>query len=141
VSNRPIPFAPMDKPEEPNSRLIVAVSGGRDYADAAKVDSVLGKLHKERGIELIIEGACPVGHGGADELSRKWAKKNEVNSLSVPAKSKLFGWPSCGPQRNQEVARLKPDVWVLFPGGRGTASAKECATQCGAEVIEVSYDD
>lgn len=122
-------------------KLIVAVSGGRDYKDDAKIDGVLTKLHRERGIELLIEGGCPVGDGGADERSRKWAKRNEVNCISVPPKSKLFGWPSCGPRRNQEMGSMKPEVWVLFPGGKGTASARECALACGAELIEVGYDD
>lgn len=122
-------------------KVIVAVSGGRDYADHAKVDEVLGRLHKDQGIELIIEGGCPVGHGGADELARKWAKRNEVNCLSVPPKSKVFGWPSCGPQRNQEMALMKPDIWVLFPGGKGTLSAAEAAERAGVKIVRVAYAD
>lgn len=121
--------------------LIVAVSGGRDYRDDAKIASVLGRLHKERGIQLLIEGECPVGDGGADERARKWAKKNEVNYMGIPPKAKKYGWPAAGPARNQEMASCKPDVWVLFPGGRGTASAKQCAVACGAEIIEVSYGE
>jgi hypothetical protein len=127
--------------EEP--QLIVAVSGGRDYTDAGKVNEVLGKLHSERGIALIIEGGCPVKRngGGADGLARKWAEANEVNCLTIPPKSKRFGWPSCGPIRNQEMSRMKPELWVLFPGGRGTASAAEVAQQAGIETLVVKYGD
>lgn len=124
-----------------NQGVIVVVSGGRDYRDDAKVAAVLGRLHKDRVIQLLIQGECPVGDGGADERARKWAKKNEVNYMGIPPKVKKYGWPTAGPARNQEMGSLKPDVWVLFPGGRGTASAKECALACGAEIIEVEYDD
>lgn len=126
-----------------SEQLIVAVSGGRDYTDANKVNEVLGKLHRERGIELIIEGGCPVKRngGGADGLARKWAEANEVNCLTIPPKSKRFGWPSCGPIRNQEMCRMKPELWVLFPGGRGTASAAEVAEQAGIKTLVVTYGD
>lgn len=116
-------------------KLIVAVSGGRDYADAKRVDEVLSYIHQNRGITLLIEGACPVG--GADELARLWAKLNEVNCLSVPPKAKQFNWPACGPRRNAEMADWNPNIWVLFPGGKGTASAKKCAVACTAEIVEV----
>jgi hypothetical protein len=124
-------------------QLIVAVSGGRDYTDANKVNEVLGKLHRERGIALIIEGGCPMKRngGGADGLARKWAEANEVNCLTIPPKSKRFGWPACGPIRNQEMSRMRPELWVLFPGGRGTASAAEVAQQSGIETLVVKYGD
>lgn len=127
----------------PSEQLIVAVSGGRDYSDANKVNEVLGKIHRERGIELIVEGGCPIKRngGGADGLARKWAEANEVNCLTIPPKSKRFGWPACGPIRNQEMCRMKPELWVLFPGGRGTASAAEVAKQAGIETLVVTYGD
>lgn len=124
-------------------QLIVAVSGGRDYTDASKVNDVLSQLHRERPIALIIEGGCPVKRngGGADGLARKWAEVNEVNCLTIPPKSRRFGWPACGPLRNQEMGRMKPELWVLFPGGRGTASALEVATEAGIETLVVNYGD
>jgi hypothetical protein len=120
---------------------IVAVSGGRDYTDDAKLNFVLSEIHRLVGIELLIEGGCPAGDGGADERARKWAKKNEVNCLSVPPKAKKHRWPAAGPIRNAEVGSMKPNVWVLFPGGRGTDSARRVAAEHGIRTIEVGYSD
>jgi hypothetical protein len=133
----------MSDTQRTSEQLIVAVSGGRDYTDANKVNEVLSKIHRERGIELIVEGGCPVKRngGGADGLARKWAEANEVNCLTIPPKSKRFGWPACGPIRNQEISRCKIELWVLFPGGRGTASAAEVAKQAGIETLVVTYGD
>lgn len=124
-------------------KLVVAVSGGRDYTDARKLNAVLDKLHTEQGIELLIEGGCPVkrNDGGADGLARKWAEANEVNCLTIPPKSRIYGWPSCGPIRNAEIARCKPDKWVLTPGGKGTLSAASEAEKAGIEIVRVSYGD
>jgi hypothetical protein len=124
-----------------NGPILLAVSGGRDYTDATKVDHVLGTIHKTVGIELLIQGECHVGHGGLDELSRKWAKKNEVNCMSVPAKSRKYSWPAAGPMRNNEMAAMKPCAWALFPGGKGTDSARRIAQEKGIRIIEVSYVD
>lgn len=126
-----------------DEKFIVAVSGGRDYTDASKINEVLGKLHSEQGIELLIEGGCPVKRngGGADGLARKWAEANEVNCLTIPPKSRIHGWPSCGPIRNKEIAQCKPDLWVLFPGGKGTLSAASEAEKAGIKIMKVSYGD
>jgi hypothetical protein len=119
--------------------VIVAVSGGRDYKADADLNEALDFLHNAIGIELLVEGACHVGDGGADERARKWAKRNEVNSLSVPAKAKKYGWPACGPKRNAEMANIMtPDIWVLFPGGRGTNSARAVAEDNGIARFEVT---
>jgi hypothetical protein len=113
------------------------VSGGRDYTDDATLNGVLDRIHAKQPITLLIEGGCPVGDGGADERARKWAKRNEVNCLSVPAKVKKHRWPAAGPRRNDEMAGFGADLWVLFPGGRGTASAKETARLFGIKIHEV----
>lgn len=115
--------------------LIVAVSGGRDYTDTKKVWATLDQLHKERGVELLIQGQCY--KGGADDLAAKWAQANCINCLSVPAKVKQHGFNAAGPIRNREIASMKPNVWVLFPGGAGTASARREAQNAGIEIFEV----
>jgi hypothetical protein len=126
-------------------QVIVLVSGGRDYTDDKRINSILDLVHKTLGIELLIEGACPVGDGGADERARKWAKRNEVNSFSVPAKAKKYGWPSCGPKRNEEMGFLgginkhMDSLWILFPGGRGTESARKVAIAEGYTRLEIGY--
>ncbi len=122
---------------------ILAVSGSRDYADRTTLFNVMDSVHAIYRLFLVIQGECHVGHGGADELTRLWAKSRQINCLSVPAKSNLYGWPAAGPKRNEEMAdlcfpdfRLSPDYWLLFPGGRGTESAKNIAKASAIEVLE-----
>ena len=119
--------------------IVCAVSGGRDYTDDRRLTSVLDMIHNTVGIEVLVEGGCPVGDGGADERARKWAKNNEVNCMSIPPKSKKHGWPACGPLRNQEIGKCNVELWVLFPGGKGTNSARNVATENGIAIFEVSY--
>lgn len=117
--------------------IVVAVSGGRYYHDTEHVDDVLGTVHRIWTIKLLIEGACPVARGGLDELARVWAKRNEVNSLSVPPKAKKYGWPDAGPLRNGEMATMYPHVWLLFPGGDGTRNAGYAARCMNIPCVEV----
>lgn len=128
--------------------LTVAVSGSRSYADIARVAAVLDDVQKQRGIKLLIEGACPFKNsdlggidGGLDEIARLWAKKNEVNSLSLPPKSKRIPWPGCGPARNREIAHFQPQVWILFPGASGTQNAREMAMEFKVTRLEVTSDE
>lgn len=116
---------------------IVAISGGRYYRDKETAWSVLDKVHQERGIRLLIQGECPVEDGGADELARRWAISRQVNYVGIPPKVNQYGWPSAGPMRNEEMARLKPALWILFPGNKGTDSARKIAEREGIEVLEV----
>lgn len=128
-----------DDPVRHTTSILVAVSGGRDYTDREKVFRTLDELHAKRPVELIIQGQCY--KGGADKLAADWAQSHEINCLAIPAKTKKYGFKSAGPIRNEEIGSAKPCVWVLFPGGAGTASAKRCAEACGSEIIEVGYDD
>lgn len=114
---------------------VVAVSGGRAYSNGKRVFEVLDQVHAEEPISLLIQGECP--DGGADELSRKWAKSREVNYQGVPPKVKKYGWPAAGPKRNREMGEMRPTLWVLFPGGRGTASAKAIANELEINTYEV----
>jgi hypothetical protein len=130
-------------------KITVAVSGGRDYANIVRIEQILDDLHNQKTIKLLIEGACPhksheVGgvDGGADEVCRLWAKSRQVNSVSVPPKSKRIPWPGAGPARNREMAHVVPtvipDVWILFPGGSGTQSAREIAMEFSITRLEVT---
>lgn len=133
-------------PRDVSRNLTIAVSGPRDYNDPVRVSDILGDLHAQRVIKLLIEGACPTKNpdgidGGLDEIARLWAKDHEVNSLSIPPKSKKIPWPGCGPARSREMARWKPDVWVLFPGGGpGTQAARDIAIEFHIRRLEVSED-
>jgi hypothetical protein len=126
--------------------IVVVVSGGRFYWNKRHVYEVLSRLHAERNIVLVIQGQCK--KGGADKLAETWAEENEVNCLSVPAKWRKLNTKQAGKIRNREMARLdaellrvKIDVWVLFPGGGGTAHARMVAEEKrrneGLEVIDL----
>jgi hypothetical protein len=98
------------------------------------VFETLSRLHAQRRIALIIQGQCV--KGGADKLAAMWAEVNEVNCLSVPAKWKTLNNKQAGKLRNREMGLLdvdmlrpKIDVWILFPGGGGTADAARVAEE------------
>jgi hypothetical protein len=117
-----------------NEGIIVVVSGGRDYWDSNFLFGTLSALHASRNIILIIQGQCT--KGGADKLAATWAQANEVNCLSVPAKWRKLNRRDAGNIRNREMGRLdaellrqRIDVWILFPGGGGTADAWRVAEE------------
>lgn len=113
--------------------IIVAVSGGRDYADRGALWRALDQLNERARIGLVIQGECTTG--GADELARLWAKARDVNCLSVPAKWRHG--PGAGPIRNHAIGVMRPDVWLLAPGGKGTASARSVAIRNKIKRIEL----
>ncbi len=109
----------------------VLVCGGRDYFDKQTVFYTLDELHAKEPISLLIHGACPVGHGGADMLAEQWAKDREISYLGDPAKFQKQG-RSAGPIRNQKmIDAWRPDLVVSFPGGSGTADMVKKALAAG----------
>lgn len=108
----------------------VLVCGGRDYADSIHVCDVLGALHAEYPISLLIEG----GAQGADALARAWAESLKVDHVTERADWTQGG--QAGPIRNQRMLDLwRPDLVVAFPGGRGTADMKTKARRAGVCVV------
>lgn len=112
----------------------VLICGGRDYHDHIRFNEVLNKLHKEAGIDVVIEG----GAKGADMLAANWAYTN-----GVARESFLADWENqgkfAGPARNQRMLdEGRPDIVIAFPGGRGTADMCRKARKAGVEVYEVA---
>jgi hypothetical protein len=111
----------------------VIVCGGRDYSDRERLFNFLDDFVKERGpITLLIEG----GATGADTLARAWAIERNVKAECVRADWKKLG-DAAGPVRNAEMLKLKPDIVIAFPGGRGTANMKMQTLAAGVPLIEV----
>ena len=113
----------------------VLVCGGRSYRDIVRVFSVLDKLHREAGIECLIQG----GAKGADRLAYEWAGQS-----SVPTETYEADWENqgsfAGPARNKRMLdEGKPDLVIAFPGGRGTADMVRKARRAGVEVVEISH--
>ncbi len=109
------------------------VCGGRDYADRAKVKSVLDAVHAKCGIILLIEG----GATGADRLAREWAMANGIQVATFHANwDRYKGY--AGPLRNQAMADQLPDGLIAFPGGKGTAGMIEICELMDIKVMKIA---
>lgn len=111
------------------------VCGGRDYDDRKAVFAALDRVHRERGIDLVIHGAA----SGADRLAGSWADVNYVRVAPYPVLPKEWqtSGKKAGPLRNKQMLEWeKPDGVVAFPGGRGTADMIRQAKRAGVPVWE-----
>lgn len=112
----------------------VLVCGGRTYGDRHRVNEVLDKLHREAGIDLLIDGAAR----GADQLGHEWAQSEGVPTERFPADWDNQG-SFAGPARNARMlTEGNPDVVIASPGGRGTADMVRKARRAGVEVVEIA---
>lgn len=95
----------------------ILVTGGRDYEDRQMVYDWLDKLKAEYGEIYIIHGCAK----GADSLANEWCKLHNNPVERYPA-----NWTkhrkAAGHIRNTQMLREgKPDRFIAFPGGAGTA--------------------
>ncbi len=105
----------------------VLVCGGRDFSDRVRLFNALDRIHRKRGVAVIIDGAAR----GADSLGARWAIERGVASERHPADWARFG-KSAGYRRNEAMLdEGAPDLVVAFPGGRGTAHMVELARSKG----------
>lgn len=144
--------------------LVVLVTGGRDFGEwegvAGKDREVaqrekrfvldcLDRIHGERGIRLLVHGAC-VRRGdewiarGADGSAEVWARLRQVNYVGVPAKWAKLG-KRAGMVRNAEMLELlgsfglRVDAGVAFPGGVGTAGMCTLLEKAGVAVWKPAW--
>lgn len=111
----------------------VLVCGGREYADWRTMSDVLWGIHHDTRIAEIIHG----GARGADEMATRWATLADVPLSVIRADWQRHG-TAAGPIRNQEMLdRLRPDLVIAFPGGRGTADMVRRAEAAGVEVRRI----
>lgn len=109
----------------------VLVCGGRDYADLARFNSVMGRLNPQP--TRIVHG----GARGADAMAAAWAKANGIYHQAYPADWKTYG-VKAGPIRNGQMLKLeKPNLVVAFPGGRGTADMARRAREAKILLLTV----
>lgn len=108
----------------------VLVCGGRDFNDPMTLGSWLGGIHRDHGIEVIIEGGAP----GADFMARKFAEWAGIPVETYPA-----DWSkgkAGGPIRNlQMLEEGRPDLVVAFPGGAGTRNMVKQAKRAGVKIL------
>lgn len=105
----------------------ILVCGGRHYNDRAFMFSVLDKFSPE----VVIHGGC----SGADSLAKEWAILNGKQHVEF-----LPDWSigrAAGPLRNQRMLdEGKPDMGLVFPGGRGTADMLRRLRKAGITVAQ-----
>jgi len=104
----------------------VLVCGGRDYADYAKMESILDEYN----IDLIIHG----GARGADSLAGLYAYYKNIAVQKYEADWYSYG-KKAGFIRNQRMLdEGKPELVIAFPGGAGTADMINRAQTQGFKV-------
>lgn len=105
------------------------VAGGRDYNREQHAFTILDLIHVFGNlgpVSLVIHGASK----GADTLASQWAKKRGIEQAAFPADWETYG-KFAGPRRNGEMMAMKPDLGLLFPGGRGTSDCRHKLTAAG----------
>lgn len=121
--------------------MIAIVCGGRDYANEARLRTVLDAAVTRRGLDTIIEGEAT----GADTLARQWAEaRGDIGVIAVAADWGGHG-ASAGPRRNKLMLDIlvggddkrRARCVIAFPGGRGTGNMVLQARGAGVEVFEV----
>ena len=128
----------------------VAITGGRDFRNQARVDEVLDALHDATPFDILIHGDAR----GADTLAADWARRRQIPIDPYPAKwddidatnavirrqrrSGSFYNAAAGTQRNiRMLLQARPHLVVVFPGGRGTAHMRAQALRQNIPVMDV----
>jgi hypothetical protein len=118
------------------SQLRILVCGGRDFTDYLHFAREMNAIRDEHGgFSAIIHGAAK----GADWCAHLYAnaagcKANGVEEWSFPADWKTHGRVA-GPLRNARmIAEGRPDLVIVFPGGRGTADMVRKALAAGIPI-------
>lgn len=109
----------------------VIVCGGRAYSNRDELFSQLSRIHRLRGISLVIHGSA----SGADRLAGEWALNSGVETMPCPADWSLG--KKAGPIRNSHMLSLKPDGVIAFPGGAGTKDMISKAIKAGLPVMVI----
>lgn len=116
----------------------IAVFGGRDYSDAARVDAALEALARKypprnprRSRLVIVTGGAP----GADRLAEIWCALHPERAENErhPADWNRHGC-AAGPIRNQEMVDSGLDGAIEFPGGAGTADMRRRLEAAGVPI-------
>lgn len=102
----------------------MVVCGGRDYRDRRRSEARLRKLPPGT---VVIHG----GSRGADRIAGEVARELGFEVVCYPAAWDRYGRVA-GPVRNQAMLDCeRPDLVIVFPGGRGTADMIRRATRAG----------
>lgn len=113
----------------------ILICGGRDFTDELLFWGVMDNLSEEFDFDnnqpiTIISGCAK----GADTMAINYAITCGWELEKYPADWNKHG-KAAGPIRNQQMLdEGKPDLVVVFPGGKGTFDMKERASRQGYKV-------
>jgi hypothetical protein len=110
----------------------VIVCGGRTYGRFIAERKLLRHTLDDHQITELVNG----GAGGADYWARHWTKLRGIPVTTINAEWDKFGLHA-GPIRNTAMLKLKPDLVIAFPGGKGTADMVRQARAAGVPVKEI----
>lgn len=117
----------------------IAVTGGRDYCNRARVYQVLDAAVERLGLTDGVDG----GASGWDRLARQWAAKRGIRWKTVRAEWRTYGRVA-GPIRNGKILREeRPDIVIAGPGGDGTqdmVDQTKAAIKNGARIRLIEID-
>ena len=109
---------------------LVAVTGGKEVADAGAVWSVLDRTHAKHADMVLVHGGAP----GIETVAAKWAEARGVHQLIVRPDWKAHG--RAAPfRRNDEMLDLLPKGIVAWPGSGITDNLVDKARQMGIPVL------
>lgn len=110
--------------------MIVLVTGGRDFADSARVATALSGCWQRWPGMAVVQG----GAKGADALARYWCASNGVPCITIAAQWERYS-KRAGSIRNGWMIDLVQVAFVIaFPGGAGTADMCRQAKAKGIKV-------
>ena len=113
----------------------LAVVGSRNFSDYELLKSKLDLIHKRKPITLIVSG----GAKGADSLSERWAKEN-----NIPTKIFIPDWNKFGKKagflRNEDIIKNSDAVIAFWDGeSRGTLSSINLAEKYKKSCLIVRF--
>ena len=113
----------------------LAVVGSRDFNDYGLLKSKLDAIHKRKPITLIISG----GAKGADSLSEKWAKENNIETLIFIPDWNKFG-KRAGFLRNEDIIKNSDAVVACWDGkSKGTKHSIDLAKKYEKSCLIVKF--
>lgn len=117
----------------------IAVTGGRDYRNKARVWQVLDAAIDRLGLTEGVDGGAP----GWDLFSRQWAEARGIPWKTVKAEWHKYG-RGAGPIRNGKILTLeRPDIVIAGPGNDGTQNMIDQTNEAisrGAEIRLIEID-
>jgi hypothetical protein len=112
--------------------LMMLVTGGREFNDAARVARVLDGMQSRHPGFCVVQG----GARGADMLAKSWCQQNGVPCITFDAHWEYYGKRAGGLRNGWMLDYLDIDFVAAFPGGPGTADMKRRAKLRGIPVYE-----